>query len=161
MASVHGYSQSQKLLSLEPADSLYKGRVRLVSGITLGMYPLSMYWLYTQWYADYPQSSFHTFNDGDEWLQADKVGHLWTTYNIAKPLARSFEWAGVSKKKSALYGAGISYLYLTTIEIFDGFSEQWGFSWPDMACNTLGAGAFAVQELTWGHQKICAEIFFS
>jgi len=160
MVPALSFGQSEKVLSLEPADSLHKGRVRLVSGITLGMYPLSMYWLYTQWYTDYPQSSFHTFNDGDEWLQADKVGHLWTAYNIAKPLARSYEWAGVSKKKAALYGAGISYLYLTTIEIFDGFSEQWGFSWPDMACNTVGAGAFALQDLAWGQQKFVLKYSF-
>jgi Predicted periplasmic lipoprotein (DUF2279) len=155
-----GFCQSEKTLSLEPADSVHKARARLVSGIALGLYPVSMYWLYSEWYADYPQTTFHTFNDGDEWLQADKVGHLWTAYNIAKPLARSFEWAGIGKKKSALYGAGISWLYLTTVEVFDGFSEQWGFSWPDMACNTVGAGAFAAQELAWGHQKFVLKYSF-
>jgi hypothetical protein len=154
------FPQSQKLLSLDNADTLHKGRIHLVGGITLGLYPISMYWLYTEWYKDYPQSDFHFFNDGDEWLQADKVGHAWTAYNVAKPLARSFHWAGVPQRKAAWYGAGISYLYLTTIEVFDGFSEQWGFSWPDMACNTLGAGAFIAQELAWGEQRFVLKYTF-
>ena len=154
------FSQSQKFLSLERADSIHKARVRLVAGTTLGLYPVSMYWLYTQWYRDYAQTGFHYFNDGDEWLQADKVGHTWTAYNIAKPLTRSFEWAGLAKKKAVFYGAGISYLYLTTIEVFDGFSDQWGFSWPDVACNTIGAGFFAAQELAWNEQRFVMKYSF-
>jgi hypothetical protein len=142
------------VLSLQPADTVMKSRVRIVGGVTLGLYPLSMAWLYSEWYRDYPQSAFHTFNDGGEWLQADKVGHMWTAYNIAKPLARSFRWAGISSGRSAWYGTGISFLYLTTIEVFDGFSEQWGFSWGDMAANTLGAGLFVSQELAWEKQRI-------
>ena len=28
------------------------------------------------WYADYPRSDFHFINDNAEWLQMDKVGHV-------------------------------------------------------------------------------------
>lgn len=153
-------SPPENWLTFEKSDTLDKRRLRLVAGTTLGLYPLSMYWLYTQWYKDYPQSTFHEFNDGGEWLQVDKVGHLWTAYNIAKPLVRSFEWAGVNKKKSTLYGCGIAYLYETTVEVFDGLSEEWGFSWPDMICNTIGVSAMASQELTWGEQRIVLKYSF-
>ena len=54
-----------------------KSRTRLLMCTTIGLYPVSMYWLYTQWYQDYPQSGFHFFNDNAEWEKMDKFGHAW------------------------------------------------------------------------------------
>src|SRR5690242_7933555 len=57
-------------------------RLHAVEYSSLVAYPVSMYWLYTQWYQSYPQSRFHFFNDVDEWNQMDKAGHLMTAYSI-------------------------------------------------------------------------------
>src|SRR6185369_8572935 len=40
------------------------------------------------------------------------------------------------------------------IEIQDGFSSQWGFSWGDMLANVSGAAAYISQELAWKDQRI-------
>ena len=137
-----------------------KSRLRLI-GYTIGItYPISMAWLYTQWYRDYPQSAFHFFNDNGEWLQVDKIAHMWNTYNVGKPLMKLFYWAGLDQKKAALYGAGTAYLFQTTIEIFDGFSSEWGFSWGDAIANTLGAGALVSQQLIWEQQRIVLKYSF-
>ena len=40
----------------------------------------------------------------------------------------------------------------------DGFSTDYGFSWPDMAANFAGAGFFTGQQLLWGDQKIKIKI---
>ncbi len=137
-----------------------KTRLGILTGTVLGLYPVSMYWLYTQWYRDYPQSGFHFFNDNNEWEKMDKYGHLWDAYSIAKPLCHSFRWAGLDNKRSTLYASGISFLYQTTIEVFDGFSAEWGFSGGDVIANTLGVSTFALQQLVWEEQRIVLKYSF-
>jgi len=144
----------------QPSTSPNKSRTRLLNYTTLGMYPLSMTWLYAQWYKDYPRSKFHFFNDNSEWEQMDKFGHAWDAYSIAKPLSRCYQWAGYSNKKSSLYSSGIAFLYQATIEVFDGFSSEWGFSPGDLVCNTLGISVFLAQQLTWEEQRITLKYSF-
>jgi hypothetical protein len=149
---------SISFLDISPSPD--KSRLRLVSFTIAGVYPASMGWLYTQWYRDYPQSSFHFFDDSREWLQVDKFAHVWDAYCISKPLMKLFYWSGMERKKSALYGAGIAYLFQTTIEVFDGFSSEWGFSTADAIANTIGAGTLLAQELVWQEQRITLKYSF-
>jgi hypothetical protein len=44
--------------------------------------------------------------------------------------------------------------YQTVIEVLDGFSSQWGFSWGDFGANVIGSGMFTAQELAWNEQRI-------
>jgi hypothetical protein len=53
-----------------------------------------------------------------------------------------------------LTGGLIALLYQTTIELFDGRSEGWGFSKGDMAANLTGIGLFMGQQYGWGEQKL-------
>ncbi|MFZ5554957.1 MAG: DUF2279 domain-containing protein [Bacteroidota bacterium] len=111
--------------------------------------------LYSAWYKNYPSTSLHSFNDWDDWQQMDKAGHLTTGYYLS---AVSFSFyndlAGLNKKKSAWIGAGQSLFVLTSLEMFDGFSSGWGFSWSDMGFNTLGCGLFLSQQQLWSEQRI-------
>jgi len=135
-------------------------RIRLLNYSTAALYPISMSWLYTQWYRDYPQSSFHLFNDNSEWLQMDKYAHFFDAYSIAKPLTHLYQWAGYDNKRSTLYGCGIAFLFQTTVEVFDGFSSEWGFSTGDLACNTGGVLLFGAQQLGWKEQRIILKYSF-
>jgi uncharacterized protein YfiM (DUF2279 family) len=117
------------------------------------LYAGSVVGLYYLWYKDYPQSSFHFFNDNDEWLQMDKAGHTTASYYIGLIGYSSLRWAGVSEKKSTWYGGMTGLVYLTTVEIMDGFSEQWGASVGDMIANTTGTALFISQQLAWHEQK--------
>jgi hypothetical protein len=49
---------------------------------------------------------------------------------------------------------------LTSIEIMDGFSEQWGFSTGDMIANTAGTALFIGQQLGWHEQKFVLKYSF-
>ena len=40
--------------------------------------------LHNLWYKKYPQSSFHFFNDFNEWNQIDKIGHVYSSYHVAR-----------------------------------------------------------------------------
>ncbi len=135
-------------------------RIRTLNYSILGMYGLSMSWLYSQWYENYSRSSFHFFNDNKEWELMDKYGHFWDAYNIAKPLMHCYSWGGYDKNKALLYGVGIAFLFQTTVEIFDGFSSQWGFSNADMLANVGGLALFAGQQLFWNEQRMVLKYSF-
>ena len=124
-------------------------------GSALGAgYVSTMTALYTTWYSDYPMGKFHAFNDNHEWLQMDKVGHAGSVYYLSRWTSGLISWTVKNDKSSALLGTGAAYLFLLTIETFDGFSEQWGFSSGDILANTAGAGIFLGQELLWSDQRM-------
>lgn len=106
------------------------------------------------WYKKFPRSRFHLFNDNDEWLQMDKVGHATTAYNIAALQYNMMRWSGVRKTPSLWIGLGTALAYMSMIEISDGFSAQWGFSPGDMAANLAGAAIFGLQQSLWHQQRI-------
>lgn len=137
-------------------DSLnnIKRNVSIVMGTEAALYAGSMSGLYFLWYAGYEQSPFHFFNDNAEWLQMDKAGHATSAYHVGLIGYEALRLAGLDEKKSLLYGAPLGFIFLSTVEIFDGLSAGWGFSWGDMAANALGAGLFMGQQALWHEQRI-------
>ncbi|NQZ75704.1 MAG: DUF2279 domain-containing protein [Ekhidna sp.] len=134
-------------------DSLVnKKRLNTVLIGTGTLYTGSLIGLGTIWYEDLGR--FHFFNDNDSWGYTDKLGHTTTAYQISRIGTDIFEWTGLGRKKSAWYAGTASLVFLTSVEVFDGMSDEWGFSLGDMAANTIGAAAFLSQELFWGEQKI-------
>jgi hypothetical protein len=106
------------------------------------------------WYDGFAKSDFHFFNDCSEWNQVDKAGHTWTAYQMSRLSAGLWKWSGLSERKSAMLGGVSGLAYQSIIEIQDGFSSEWGFSWGDMAANFLGAATFVSQELGWHEQRL-------
>ncbi len=153
-------SQSGTDLFLTPSDTLNKPRLNTViiseaalgSGALIGLNQL--------WYTDYDQSKFHTIDDNREWLQMDKLGHVLTSYHVGRLGADVLDWSGSSKKSQLIYGATLGLTFLTVVEVFDGFSEEWGFSWGDMASNAMGTGLYVGQELLWKEQRITFKYSF-
>lgn len=145
---------SPKLGFWEPSDTFHKGRFWRLTGGTAAVYGIASYGLYNAWYKGYPQSSFHLFNDIGEWKQIDKTGHFLTAYNMTRGAFGGARYVGMKPKAAAWTAAGVGSLIQFTIEVMDGFSEKWGFSIPDVAFNTAGAGLFLGQELAWHEQRI-------
>lgn len=131
-----------------------KRNVSIAMGTEAALYAGSMSGLYFLWYAGYEQSPFHFFNDNAEWLQMDKAGHATSAYHVGLIGYEALRLAGLDEKKSLLYGAPLGFMFLSTVEIFDGLSAGWGFSWGDMAANALGAGLFMGQQALWHEQRI-------
>ena len=117
-------------------------------------YTATMVGLYNMWYKDYATSSFHFQSDNNQWMGLDKLGHSTTAYWLGRIGYHSLKWAGVKEKHSVWYGGSVGLFFLTTVEIFDGFSEGWGASWGDIAANVAGAGLFIGQQLGWKEQRI-------
>lgn len=106
------------------------------------------------WYKNYPRSPLHSFNDNKEWLQMDKVGHAMTSYYIGLAGIEAMKWSGMKSTRSAIYGGALGLIYLTGVEILDGTSAHWGFSWGDMLANGSGFALVAGQEFLWNQQRI-------
>src|SRR5579872_7157723 len=53
------------------------------------------------WYKKFAHGKFHYFNDNNEWLNVDKVGHAATAYNIAAIQSDVLHWGGVRSGTSA------------------------------------------------------------
>lgn len=137
-----------------------KKRLALVAGTEAVLYGGSLVGLNELWYKDYPRSSFHTFDDNGEWLQMDKVGHVVTSYYIGRIGVGLLKWSGVKRKKAIWYGGMLGSLYQSTIEILDGVSSEWGFSYGDLAANTAGSLLCVGQELAWDEQRIVLKYSF-
>ncbi|TVZ59405.1 putative lipoprotein DUF2279 [Flavobacteriaceae bacterium MAR_2010_105] len=155
------FSQTQLDTFLKPSDTLNRSRRNavVISETVLG--GATLVGLNQLWYKDYPQSKFHTLNDNDEWFQMDKMGHVFSAYQLSRVGANVLNWSGVSKKDQLVYGATLGYTFLTAVEVFDGFSVEWGFSWGDIIANTTGTGLYVGQELLWNEQRIALKFSFS
>jgi hypothetical protein len=145
---------------LTPSDSLNTKRKRAVVITEATLASLSLIGLNQLWYKDYERSSFKVVDDSNEWLQMDKFGHAFSAYQIGRLTGSSLRWAGASQRDQVLYGAAFGLGFLTAVEVMDGFSEEWGFSWSDMAANVLGTGLYASQELLWQEQRLLLKYSF-
>ncbi|GAA0746911.1 MULTISPECIES: YfiM family protein [Gaetbulibacter] len=154
------FSQSTFESFLKPSDSLNPSRRNAVVIAESSLAGLTLIGLDRLWYADYPRSKFHTLNDNNEWLQMDKLGHVFTSYQLGRVGANVLNWSGVRKKDQLIYGSTLGFTFLTAVEVMDGFSEEWGFSWGDMIANAAGTGLYVGQELLWQEQRIVLKYSF-
>lgn len=153
---------SQLGLAQERQDSMQANAKKIVlASAQVGLWAGSFYTLNKAWYATYPRAPFHFYNDWLEWQQMDKAGHLWSAYSISEHTSKIWKWAGTEAHKAIWIGAGSAVAYLSIIEILDGYSDKWGFSIPDMAANSLGAGMFAAQEMIWKNQRIRVKLSYA
>jgi len=132
---------------------LHKGRLTGILVVQGSLYAASLTGLYFAWYSNYPQASFHFFNDDNEWQQMDKCGHAMTAYYISKIGYESYKWSGLERKQAIWFGGLLGLAYMTNIEILDGFSSEWGFSIGDMTANTIGCLIFVGQQFAWNDQR--------
>jgi len=143
-----------KLRFFEVPDSLHKARFWTLNTSYVSTITAAAIALDRVWYADYPRSRFHFFNDWAEWKDLDKSGHFFTAYFQSKWTAGLYDWAGVPRKKSIWIGAASGMVLQGILETMDGFSEEWGWSWGDIAFNTAGSALFLGQAALWDEQRI-------
>lgn len=128
------------------------------------------------WYKQYATTSFHFYNDNQQWCQMDKFGHAYSTYSSACLVWQMLEWAGFeasprdaslghftsgamqwagfTRKQSIIVGQVYGLLYLSSVEVLDGFSKGWGFSWGDELANIGGGLTFSLQQYYWKEQRL-------
>jgi hypothetical protein len=133
---------------------------RFYTALAIGsvIYGAGTYSLVKYWYSDFGFTKFHFFNDWGEWKHMDKIGHIYTAYNQSSVMYDGARWTGMKKSNSLIFGFTMGMLLQTTIEVLDGFSPEWGFSYTDMSANVLGAGVFFAQQKLWDDQRILMKV---
>tara|TARA_B100000809_G_scaffold266760_2_gene331303 strand:+ start:38532 stop:39434 length:903 start_codon:yes stop_codon:yes gene_type:complete len=142
------------------SDTLHKPRLNGVYISEATAATATLIGLNQLWYSDYDQSKFHFINDNNAWLQMDKVGHAFSAYQLGRLSMSAMDWAGASQRDQLLYGATLGFAFLTTVEVLDGFSSEWGASAGDLVANATGAAMLIGQELAWNEQRISFKYSF-
>ncbi|CAI2765120.1 YfiM family protein [Flavobacterium collinsii] len=156
--SVNAQSRFESFLT--PSDTLNNKRQNTVIVTEATLASVTLLGLNQLWYADYPRSNFHFINDNNEWLQMDKVGHMYSAYHLGRFGAEMMNWSGANQKKQLIYGAGLGFAFLTAVEVLDGFSAEWGASSGDIIANATGTALYVSQELLWKEQRITPKFSF-
>jgi hypothetical protein len=160
LLSIHGLRIKGAPADTSRQSGVNKARLIGVSVTASTLYVGGMTGLYSLWYADFPQSSFHFINDCNEWYGIDKLGHATTSYWLGKIGYESLLWSGMERKKAIWYGGTWGFVFLATVEIFDGFSAEWGASVCDIVANTAGTALFIGQELLLQKQPFVLKYSF-
>ncbi len=153
-------AQSNIETFLIPSDTLNVARVKAVTISYSAVATASIVGLGYVWYSDYDKSSFHFINDNQHWLQVDKAGHLYSGYHLSRAGAELLRWSGMKSDKSAVIGVVSGFVVLSTVEVLDGFSAEWGASTGDLIANASGAGLYLAQDLLWKEQRIIPKYSF-
>lgn len=132
-------------------------KVKLYGGIG---YATGMLVLSQAWYAENGLEHFKFFNDNAEWLQVDKFGHTYGTYQFSRINYELLRKTELSNDKALLLSSILSTALFLPIEILDGFSPDYGFSYGDMIANAAGSGLFYVQQKHWKEQRIKLKFSF-
>lgn len=127
--------------SRDESDERITRRTRLlIAGYTAA----TLAYGYNAWWENL-DTSFELRDEG--WFEedsyrggADKFGHAYFGYASTRLLTWSFQWAGNDALRSRRLGAGLTGSLLLAVEVFDGFTEEFGFGAGDLLMNGVGIG---------------------
>jgi len=114
----------------------------------------SFYILSNTWYKDKEKVPFHFYNDNAGYLQVDKFGHMFGGYVYSYIGYFGLLKLGFTRKEALIFGSTLGFVLQLPIEIMDGIHEGYGFSWGDIAANTLGSALVFGQELLFNEQLV-------
>ncbi len=145
-----GYSGNFKLINKSAQLETNKVnfiKVGAITGVTAGAFIWLHNYQSNAWWAD-QRGKFHFNNDWDYAMSADKFGHFFDGVFVQRLYQGAFEWAGIKTSTAMWIAAGFSILYMTDIEIEDGFARDWGFSPGDEIFNVTGA-LYPIAQYYW------------
>ena len=135
-----------------PGDSVARENQRrwLFTGVAYGVGQAG---LYAAWYRHQPRQQFQFFDDGAQWKQMDKVGHFYSGFQLSRAGTALVKHVG-TRWSSEGGGGVVGFLSLLPVEVFDGFSQAYGFSWHDLAANAAGSAWWVGQHALWGEVRL-------
>jgi hypothetical protein len=151
------YSQSAINRFLEPADSLNTSRLNAVIVSESIFYAGGIVAFNKIFDHSYLNHKFH-YDHADN-LQMDKAAHVFASYQIGNLFFNSLKWSGASKQTQLIYGAGMGFIFLTSLELVEGFSH-YGASYSDILANGIGTTLCVSQELLWKEQRVVTKVSF-
>ncbi|MFD1629902.1 DUF2279 domain-containing protein [Pseudopedobacter beijingensis] len=155
------YSETETTFPKKDTIDSNKNKIIAISAVHALAISSSYFIMNEAWYKGYAKTSFHLKNDNDNWQQMDKAGHTWTTYQYSRLSTEVWRYAGLKRIPSAIAGTISGISMQTMMEILDGHSAQWGFSWGDMAANGIGALTFSLQEIFLNQQIVSIKMGYT
>ncbi len=126
-----------------PPGEINTGRLAIVGGgVITTMTAIHIYQSNGWWRNN--RRSFHFREDLNYALSVDKLGHFYGASAMTFVLNKAFRWANFSETGALCWGAGVSTLLQTYVEVEDGFST-WGFDRVDLVADIAGAWYPVVQ----------------
>lgn len=143
---------AQEARSERDQGKVAKGSLYKALAFTGAYYAVSISVLNNTWYKDKEKVSFHFYNDNDGYLQVDKFGHMYGGYVYSYIGYYGLLKLGATRNEALFFGSTLGFLLQFPIEIMDGLHQGYGFSWGDIAANTMGSALVFGQELLFGDQ---------
>jgi hypothetical protein len=140
--------------SAQSTDSVNHKRLNAFIAFSAVGYAGTYVGLHQLWYKDSPRQSFRFFNDNAEWKQVDKLGHFYSAFYFSWGTSQALRWAHVHPTKSDLIGALTGLLVVAPIEIFDGYSADYGASSGDLLADAAGSLFFLGQKRLWNEVRL-------
>ncbi|MBS4029476.1 MAG: DUF2279 domain-containing protein [Ignavibacteriales bacterium] len=142
-------TESEKDTSLIEKGTLYKALA-----FTGAYYATSIYVMNNTWYKDMERAPFHFYNDNAGYLQVDKFGHMYGGYLYSYIGYFGLLTLDATRNEALIFGSTLGFVLQFPIEIMDGLHEGYGFSWGDIAANTMGSALVFGQELLFKEQVV-------
>jgi hypothetical protein len=130
----------QKLRVWEKSPTFNKKRLYLSAGSQAGLYGFAMVGFNELRYRNDLTTKLHWFNNNNEWLMVDKIGHTASSYRVGQISTELLYWAGVDQQKAVLYGSFAGLIATSSIELLDAKSVKGGASWGNLIGNCIGTG---------------------
>lgn len=146
--------RSQLVGQAQDSSRINKKRLTTFVVASSAAYSLTLVGLSELWYGDSEREAFHFFNDNGEWKQVDKLGHFYSSFYLSYGMSGALKWCGVKQKKADLWGSITGFLIMVPIEIFDGYSAEYGASSGDLLANATGAGFYLAQTALWKEIRV-------
>lgn len=87
---------------------------------------------------DFYSKREHWFGKNTDFGGADKAGHFTAHYMLQRSMYQVFDWTENGGSRKWLYSLSMSMTTGFLIEVGDGFSSQYGFSYEDLVVDYLG-----------------------
>ncbi|MBU2493525.1 MAG: YfiM family protein [Bacteroidetes bacterium] len=145
------------------SDSLQANKKNIYEaiGYTAAFSAGSLFLLSRTWYKDKEVVPFHFYNDSRGFLQVDKFGHSFGAYVYSYIGFNYLLNSGYTRSEALYLGATLGIILQTPIEIMDGIHEGYGFSWSDIAANTIGSALVFGQEVLFNEQIVKYKFSYS
>ena len=151
---VPGIIEAQEIGVKTDSSIIGKKNIYKAVAFTGIYYASSIYLLNNTWYKDKERVPFHFYNDNKGYLQVDKFGHMFGSYVYSYVGYYGLLKMGATRKEALIFGSTLGFVLQLPIEIMDGIHEGYGFSWGDIAANTMGSALVFGQELLFREQVI-------
>jgi len=146
---------------LHHKDLISLAKVWKIVGFSAIVWVLVLLALSLFWYKANFKGYFTFFDDSLEWLQMDKAIHSFAAFQMSRFFIQILIWQGVEEEQAKRVGVWSGVFFVSPIEILDGVSQGYGFSWYDILANVLGSAFLWIQFKLFGLVKFMPKFSFS